>query len=177
VHSRDDWKEWQVQLETIIDPQGPPVQSVSKSRQSLLTELFDGDLATCPTCRGRAKVYRRPMTGAMAVALAKLVKATNEREFVHIPTVLHDSALLLADVQKLVHWGMLEPMPGERDDGSNRNGFYCVSPRGRAFVYGRLTVPERVILYNAQCLGLDGPPVDIRDVLPKGFDYEELMRR
>lgn len=76
----------------------------------------------------------------------------------------------------LAHWwGLMEHQPGDRDDGSWRNGHWRLTDSGREFVVGNLSVPKYVRLYNGKRLGLVGPSWSIRDALGKKFNYNELM--
>jgi hypothetical protein len=178
--------DWEEKLASIIDQDKAVTRTLAQAQGQLFKKLLTLDLVKCPCCRGKAKVYRRPLGGAMAVGIAVLTRRSAEGEFVHVPTVIaeeskHFRASSAArfqggDIVKLVHWGFLDPMPGTRDDGSNRVGWYRVTPSGRAFALGQASTQSRVILYQGECFGLDGDDVFIQDVLPKAFNYDELMR-
>lgn len=176
---------WADKLAKVIDQNEPVTQTMASVRKRLFAKLLNLDLVTCPCCKGKAKVYRRPINGAMAVGIAVLAKRSQEGEFVHVPTVIAEEAKHFrsssaarfqgGDIIKLTHWGLLDPMPGTREDGSNRSGWYRVSDLGRRFAQGETAIQSRAILYQGECFGLDGKEVFIADVLPKTFNYDELM--
>jgi hypothetical protein len=68
-------------------------------------------------------------------------------------------------------------MPGERDDGSKRVGWWRVTERGEEWVMNRVSVPARARVYDSRLLNLDATEgyVTIIDALGKNFDYRELM--
>ena len=79
------------------------------------------------------------------------------------------------DGTKAKYWGLIVPMPGQRDDGSTCNGWWRLTRRGRAFVRGWIKVPKYAHIYNDEKLWLSGPRWTIRDALGTKFNYRELM--
>jgi hypothetical protein len=79
------------------------------------------------------------------------------------------------DPVKLRHWGLLDGKNALRPDGSDRNGLYRITPLGRAFVEGTVTVLSHVFDYNNTFLGLTGRRITIQAALKQNFDYTELM--
>jgi len=73
------------------------------------------------------------------------------------------------------HWGLIEQMPGEREDGSKRVGWWRLTDRGRAFVRGEITVPKKALIYNNKLFGFEGRQITISDALREPFDYRRLM--
>ena len=132
----------------------------------------------CPCCTQFAKVYRRALTSAPARVLIELHRRDQGGAYLFLPTILdtmtgtpHQGGYGTLGH----HWGLLEPQPGEREDGSWRVGWWRLTDRGRAFVLGRRTVPKYARIYDGRCLGLDGPDWTIVQALGKRFDYRELM--
>lgn len=138
--------------------------------RALLRQLVD-EGATCPCCRQFAKVYKRKIHSAMARDLIKFWRA-HRREYGHSTRTLGATA---PDFVKLVHWGMIEAQPGERDDGSNRTGWWRITAEGERFVLGLEQAPSHVKLYDGRKLGMAGKWVYIQDALGRRFRYDELM--
>lgn len=132
----------------------------------------------CPCCTQLVKVYRRTMTAVATRALIALYLEAGF-EYAHMPTVMRKRVADSAGqggISTLAHnWGLMEPMPGQRDDGSNRMGWWRITDLGHRFVLGQATVPKYARTFNGRCLGLVGEPVTVMDALGKKFNYAELM--
>lgn len=126
----------------------------------------------CPCCAQFAKVYRRKLTASTGMALVSMYREAGQR-FVHVPDLLRNKA---ADEAKARYWGLIESRGDYRDDGSRRSGFWRLTDSGVAFVRRRIRVPRYALIYDGRCLGLEGEPVGIAEVLGNRFDYGELMR-
>jgi hypothetical protein len=138
--------------------------------------------AICPCCDQPAKVYKRKLNGTMAYALAQLYRnyrTTGRADWLHVPNFLSSitttATIRGGDWAKLRLWDLIEPQPGERDDGSTRTGYYRISQTGIAFVELRWQTPRHVLIYNQEVLGYEGPDVLFTDVIGDKFDYNELM--
>ena len=136
----------------------------------------------CPCCRQFAKVYRRALTGSMAHAAALLSRYFHQDKaepWIHVPNYLsslHQGPMVRGgDWAKLRYWGIIEPQPGTREDGSGRTGYYRVTEFGHRFVKNEVTVSRRVILYNDTPLGFDGRQVTCRECLGTKFNFTGLM--
>lgn len=136
----------------------------------------------CPCCDQQAKTYRRKLYGAMAYALGHIYlhyQRTKSTDWLHVPTYLSSVTSTVAvrggDWAKLRYWDLIVPQPGDRGDGSHRNGFYKITPTGIAFVELRWQVPQHVYIYNQEVLGYEGPDIVITDALGDKFDYNTLM--
>jgi len=70
---------------------------------------------------------------------------------------------------------LLEKKKENREDGSNRNGYYKITGRGIAFIIGEFTVKESVLIYNNTVEGFEGKEITIKDALGVRFNYDELM--
>lgn len=149
--------------------------NVDEARRWVYDRLEDG--VHCPCCDQYAKLYPRPLPSATARVMIEIFRRNEGRWFIDLPPVLdtmkgtaHQGGYgTLAH-----HWGLLEAMPGERDDGSNRVGWWRLSDTGRAFVRGEVTVPKRALIYNNRCIGFRGEPITISDALREPFNYRDL---
>jgi hypothetical protein len=130
----------------------------------------------CPCCGQFAKIYKRKLNSSMARGLIVLVKL-NRRDPIHIPSVFTEYRVCASnDGALLRHWNLIEEVPGVRDDGSARVGYYLVTDLGRKFVAGKVRVPAYAYIYNSKLLHLDDEEtVNIREALGERFHYEELM--
>jgi hypothetical protein len=148
----------------------PSNATLDEARAWLRDRVDEGE--RCPCCTQRAQVYRRKITSASAWALVKLYRERG-LDWGHLPTILGRKQ---ADEAKMVHWGLIEQAPMTRDDGSNRAGWWRVTPLGEAFVLGDVAVPKYARIYDSRCLGLDdSETVTIEDALGERFRYDDLM--
>lgn len=136
----------------------------------------------CPCCLQMAKVYKRTITSAMAIALVHIYRRQMEiglNEWMHVENYLkgvpNAPPSLRGDFPKLRFWGLLEKKDETRDDGSDRNGFYRITPNGVGFVRGEILVHKYIYIYNQRPLKSDGVMVSISDALGEPFDYQKLM--
>jgi hypothetical protein len=143
---------------------------LSRWKAWLLEQLSDGVI--CPCCGQRAQEYKRQINSAMARSLIKLWRATDGNgQFLRISKVLDERG---GDFCKLAYWDLIEEERILRPDGG-RAGWWRLTPKGRLFVLGELTVPRYAFVYNGHANATDGPEWGIRDALGKNFDYGELM--
>jgi hypothetical protein len=142
---------------------------------------------TCPCCGQLAKVYKRPLNGAMALVLIRMASAPLEAMdglgYFHVPSYLNNcgltpevAAAVRGDWAKLVHWDLIEAAPKVREDGSSRTGEWRLTQLGIAFVNRQVRVLSHLRIYDGSPLGLTGKYVWITEVLGDGFSYEELMK-
>jgi len=132
----------------------------------------------CPCCAQYARVYRRAMTSATAVVMIAMWRHNEGREWIYLPKMRNalPGNQALGGYGTLAHWWeLMEQQPGDRDDGSWRNGWWRLTDLGRAFVLGEVRVHKYVHLYNAERIGLSGERWSIRDALGNRFDYNVLM--
>lgn len=151
--------------------------TVSEARWNLRQALDEG--VECPCCGQFAKRYRRSLPSAAARVMIAMYRIQRGMDaYIFIPD-------LLDKMTGTAHqggygtlgwaWGLIERQPGERDDGSDRVGWWRLTDLGRAFVQDQVSVPRYAVIFNGKCLTLDGPPWSIRDALGKRFNYRELM--
>jgi hypothetical protein len=168
-------------MELVIDPK----QTTLADAQSILrSHVRTG--AVCPCCKQFAKVYRRKITSTMALGLVQVHKYFENYPdgWLHVRSFLSDrrsTASLIAlgggEFGKLVHWSLVEAMPGDRSDGAKHNGFYRITEKGHLFVQGEITVPRYVYIYDSRRLGFSEELISIHEALGDRFNYEELMGR
>ena len=156
----------------------PPTPGISLEDAKDWLEDHIDEGAQCPCCSQYAKVYERTLPSATARVMIRLYQHNKGIDYVYLPTIL--------DTMKGTphqggygtlghHWGLMEQMPGERPDGSNRVGWWRLTDLGRDFVRGIETVPKTAYLYSGRCLTVGGPPWSVRDALGHRFNYDELM--
>jgi len=165
------------------NPDFPDEMSLGDARAWLRARVQEG--AECPCCRQFAKSYDRKLPSASARLLIALYRYDDAegREFVYLPPLLDRfGATILKGTPHQGgygtlshHWGLIEAQPGEREDGSNRVGYWRVTDLGREFALERATVPKYARLYGNRLLGLHGEPISIQDALGNKFNYRELM--
>ena len=138
-----------------------------------LSQRMMGKGAICPCCERLAKVHPRPLNATNVQVLIRMWR-TAGRDWVYLPSIRSAGQ----DEVTAKHWGLIEPRPGLRADGSNRQGWWRLTAHGEDFVRGRVTIPRRMLIYADTCHGPDDATnrVSIQDCLGIEFDYDKLMR-
>jgi len=148
------------------------------------TEIMDaknrGEISTCPCCDQVVKQYKRKLNGPIAEILVLIYhyfqKPVHD-DFLHVDEFLKTYDINCRYYSLLERWGLIEAMPGERDDGSNRTGFWRITLKGQQFVRKEIEVPEYFLMYNKANEGFGGNGITIVDALRSGgFNYEEMMK-
>lgn len=160
---------------------------LSDIKDWLHVQLNRGNLVECPACGQKAKIYSRPLTSKMGVALILLSKGTRVGEDVHVPTFIAEAIKNLpaktragfqgGDVAKLRHYGLIEEINAPVKGGAKKAGYYRVTKLGRQFSTGKAKVKKRHKIYNEKLLRLEGPEIYIKEVLPEDFSFKDLMSR
>ena len=133
--------------------------------------------AICPCCNQFTKIYRRKISCNSAYGLIILSQKVSG-EF-HLEQKLCELDLLKiirSDFPKLRYWGLIQPLEGKREDGSNRNGYYIITEQGRMFAQNKISLPKYMHIYNNVALKNSGEFVKITDCLGDKFNYEEIMK-
>lgn len=140
--------------------------SLGDARAALRAHAASGE--DCPLCKQYVKVYRRKLNSNMARWLIRFHHATSgNRQWTHATHAVWTQ--LGEEYSKLAHWHLIEKHP-------DRVGFWRETELGVAFVLNEISVESHAVVYDGECLRLDGTPVSIVTVLGKHFDYAELMR-
>lgn len=136
--------------------------TVAEARATLkAVEDIDGH--SCPVCGQYAKVYNRSINSRQARAAIAMWR-TNERDWVHVPTIAGDGC----EIGKLRYWGLVE--------GQGRHtGIWRLTELGERWVRNLVAVPRYAEIYDGECRRLHGPNRGIRDALGNRFSYRELM--
>lgn len=148
-----------------------PLSATISDAKHLLRENFK-DGIKCPCCDQFVKMYRRPITSAMAYALI-LFSTKNQKEWTHADRFFKTQDCppsIRGDFPKLVHWGLLEKNDQEE-------GVYRMTEHGIAFVENNWNTYSHKLFYNNKCFGApqDAKVISIKDALKKKFDYDKLM--
>jgi len=153
-----------------------PLSATISDAKHLLRENFK-DGIKCPCCDQFVKMYRRPITSAMAYALILFYKESAKqhyRPWIHADRFFKDQDCppsIRGDFPKLVYWGLL--MKGEGES----LGSYMITTMGEQFVRGEIHAVSHILFYNNKCYGApeDFKYISIKDALKKKFDYNKLM--
>jgi len=134
----------------------------------------------CWLCGKWNHVDSRPLNWKMAISLLWIVREyeSNGEEWVYCP----DGPQWFQRTKQhptLKHWGLIERPAKNADSEQNpkkkHSGFWRPTEKGIQFAQGRISVPERALIYKDECLGFEGEDVLIHGPLPPGFDYEKIM--
>ena len=143
-------------------------------------EVIEGRLKgiKCPCCNQHVRLYKRNITSAMAYALI-IIHRSGNTSFFHIENYfkkINCPASIRGDFPKLRFWGLIEKKSDLRPDGSNRNGYYRITGKGRDFVNNNITVLKYLYLYNNKVQATEPDElVNIHTCLTQKFNYNELM--
>lgn len=148
----------------------PKLTDTIESARAWIRKHAWGGGVTCPVCDQRAQVYKRTINAGMAKSLIAIYRIAGDGSWFSIKAIDARSR----EEGKLAYWGLLEEQKAARPDGG-RAGYWRLTQRGIQFVKGQMAVSKYALVYNGNCLGFEGPPVDIRAALGKHFDYAELM--
>jgi hypothetical protein len=155
--------------------------TLADARGYVLAKRDEG--VVCPCCNQFAKCYRRKLNSSMVRGLIYVYHlykrlAWSAGVWLHLPQFFASHRICTSnDGSLLRHWGLIEPRPGVRLDGSKRVGYYRITTLGRAFVEKKATVPKFAVLYSQELLDMEGPSITVDDALASRFSYEELMSR
>ena len=169
-------------------------QTVAEERERFMDALPTGSVCNC--CDRFGKRYKRTITASQAKFLIALHKDMTQGSiptickcrvgltdnWIRIPQYMrehHKVGLLTSrDFHWLRIWGLIEPMHGERADGSKKLGIYRITPLGTAFVLGKVSVRKWKYTYNAQSWETEFTDMlYIYEIEDKDFNYRELMDR
>lgn len=149
-----------------------PLSATISDAKHLLKENYIQGIK-CPCCDQFVKMYKRPITSAMAYALMLFYKVPRINEWIHADEFFKKQdcpASIKGDFPKLEHWGLIRK--------SSKDGFYMQTLAGEEFVRNKTHVPSHKLFYNNKCYGVpdDAKFISIKDALKKKFDYYKLMK-
>ena len=136
------------------------------------------DRSDCHACGQYCQIYRRALANVTAMVMIVMYRHNEGRDYINIPELFNTGSLRggTGDASKGKYWGLTEPMPGERADGSNRVGWWRLTNLGRRFVLGEVTVAKYAHIYDDRRLWFSGTLLwSIHDALGERFNYNELM--
>lgn len=154
-------------------PKPAPGITLEYAQREMASALREG--TTCPCCGQHAQLYKRKLNSGMARALIFIYLRNRMRAgYFHVLKELTFEKSG-GDYGKLVHWGLIEQMQGDTDDGNPESGLYRITPLGERFALMQAKVPKWTYHYNQICLGTGGGLITIRQALRDKFNYSELM--
>jgi len=163
---------------------GPPRRpddntSVGEAKRWLKDRLEDGTY--CPCCDQFAKIYHRQIHASMAVHLIILYKLSGRTgEYIHKSVLMRQAKMSVSsfgggDFAMLRFWGLIEEQFKDLNKDSRTSGSWKITEKGILFVDQRITVQQKVRIYNGGVLNFYGPMVSIVDCLHNKFSYADLM--
>lgn len=154
-----------------IFPAAAPI-SIAKAQRHVVSRMGRG--TDCPCCGQRVQLYRRGLYRAPVSGLVSLCKATQAGDFTHTPDIFQGVVARGGDFTKLVHWGFIEPEPGDRDDGSKRTGRWRPTQAGVDFLRGK-PAPRYAFIFDGNCVGFSKEKITVSEALGEPFNYAALM--
>ena len=126
----------------------------------------------CPCCECHDKIYDRRITVSGVRGVVSLYKwtARNGDGYHHYKKFVRDSQ---GEFTRLRHIGLIERRPKVKP-AKKTSGMYRITSKGKSFIRGDISVPERMLLYHDELVGQYGEEKYITDVWPV-FNYRELM--
>ena len=128
----------------------------------------------CPTCGQMVKLYKRKLHTVMALMLVKLYKLDHQKAGYYHAKDFVITKTGTNDFSKLRYWGLI--VSKDNDDTKKRaSGIWAITDKGRQFVRGEISVPEKVLIFDSKYFGYDGDQIKIDRAIGAEFDYGELM--
>ena len=146
---------------------------IEKTRRQIRKQANDGG-TICPVCDQHVKVYRRKVNSSMTRGLIAAYRAYGTR-FGYLQDVRRtEGETDNREESKLRYWGLMQEEDAWRPDGG-RAGYWRVTDKGEMWIRKLTTVPKYAVIYNGECLRLEGQQIDISEALGDKFNYRELM--
>lgn len=129
----------------------------------------------CPCCKQNVKLYKLSMRANIAMVLIDIYKImqTDNKTWVH---VIDEAKPVNGDYAKLRFWGLLAPRGDTPDKDTKASGYWSVTPLGREFLQGRVSVSSKVFIFDNRKYGSSDETVTINQALGKKFSWSELMQ-
>jgi hypothetical protein len=151
------------------------METVKEAKHFLRENAEKG--CVCPACGQHVQIYARQITSSMVFALAIIYHQKTD-EYIHVENILKKydcPPATRGDFPKLRFWNLIEPKPGSRDDGSERNGYYRITEHGKSFLTGKLSVPAKIFIYNNKKTGISEDLITVKEALKNKFNFNELI--
>lgn len=130
---------------------------------------------TCECCGMFIKRYFRSFNSNMALALIALYKK-RDTGYVHVENTMAEMGYKrCGDASYLQHYKLITPLKENREDGSNRNGYYKITEGGILFAENKSTVAEKFIMFKGKFEGVEGKQITIKQALKNKFNYNKLI--
>lgn len=140
-----------------------------------------GKGVNCPCCRQRVQLYKPKLYSTQCVCLINL---NRERlagnEWVHVDKFDYYNTEGKGrarghNFSEIRYWGLIEQQPASEDSKTRTSGCWRITQKGIDFVNGKITVQERIRVFNATFYGFEGKQITIKEAMGNKFDYNELM--
>lgn len=136
---------------------------------------IEGNGGHCPCCDRWGKINAQPMSEIMALGLLWISRAKqDENGWVNVAKLAPRWMLRGKSYATLAKWGLLESS-GEVRDGKKSIGWWRVTPNGELFLDGKLSIPDKVYIYNNGIEGYSNRLLYFYDCFGKHFHYETVM--
>ena len=162
----------------------PEILTIKQARDIMRPLLETGTI--CPCCSQSVKLYRRPLSSAMALGILLLFNETQKlplqnEAWIHLESFFKEQDCdqsIRGDCPKLRFWGLLQPKEGEKTDGNPNNGYYKLTDAGKLFAQDKLKVSSHVRIYNNTFYGFptDSKEIGIQEALKNKFNYSEIIQ-
>lgn len=113
----------------------------------------------CPTCGHVTQKHKHGISNVLVRGLRFVANETGAFRPGQLFKDLPRGERSIADnFQKLRYWELVRQVPIE---GKTQTGVWVITPKGRLFLEGRITVPHFVYTINGRRVGYEGEWVDI----------------
>jgi len=132
----------------------------------------------CPCCGQFVKLYKRKLNSGMAVTLIRIYNQNkhDEENWIPVKEFLRINKYKNShDWTLLKHWGLLQEKEQIENNINKSSGYWKITKKGKEFVKNKISVPNKVHIYNNIVLGFSDDNTTIIESLGKHFKYQELM--
>jgi hypothetical protein len=153
------------------------ILSTIKEAKAYLRANFEKGI-DCPCCRQFVKLYKRKLNSGMAVTLLRIYNESkgDEEKWIPVKEFLRINKYKNShDWTLLKHWGLLEEKEHIENNTTKSSGYWKITEKGKEFVMNKISVPNKVHIYNNIVLGFSEDKTTIIESLGKHFNYKELF--
>jgi len=130
----------------------------------------------CPHCGQFAKQYLRLLSAHIARFLIRLYRAQQRHDHHYTTRELYPRDNKASTDGVLArHWGLIEVVEDANSMGAPI-GSMKLTDKGRRFVLDVERVPQYALVYNCECIALQGIQIGIKKALGVKQSYEDLMK-